>query len=98
MQDILSMMRTLRRPRLLIRAARIGANDYNRDKHLQRLLGYGTLPRSGPAMLALMDLERRMNDQRKGNDTAYSLVGHLDVLIAMIGESRILRDSQGSVT
>ncbi len=41
MQDILSRMNALRRPRLLIRAARAGADDYMRAPHLARLLGYG---------------------------------------------------------
>jgi len=39
MQDIMSMLNALHRPRLLIRAARAGAIEYNRDRHLQRLLG-----------------------------------------------------------
>jgi hypothetical protein len=93
MQDLISMMNALRRPRLLIRAARIGADEYNRERHLQRLLGYGVLPRNGPAMMALMELERGMDDLRREGDAAYSLPRHLDLLIAMIGEARILREA-----
>ncbi len=62
MQDLMSMLKTLRRPRLLIRAARFGAQDYNRERHLQRLLGYGTLPRPGAALMRLMDMERDLNE------------------------------------
>lgn len=91
MQDILSMLNTLRRPRLLIRAARIGAQDYRRERHLQRLLGYGALPRPAAALLRLMEIEREMNEQRSGDEAGYSLTRHLDILIAMMGEAQLLR-------
>lgn len=91
MQDILSMLNTLRRPRLLIRAARIGAQEYRRERHLQRLLGYGALPRPAAALMRLMEIERSMNEQRNGDDAGYSLTRHLDILIAMMGEAQLLR-------
>jgi len=94
MQDVLGMMDRLTRPRLLLRAARMRAEDYQRDTHLQRLLGYGALPRSAAALVRLMQSEAIVNDQRKADDAAYSLTRHLDLLIAMLGEARILRASQ----
>ncbi|MEM9576810.1 MAG: DUF6477 family protein [Pseudomonadota bacterium] len=96
MQDILSMLHALRRPTLLMRAARIGAEDYSRATHLPRLLGYGVLPRHGAALMRLMEVEAAMNEQRKSGDTSYSLVKHVDVLIAMVGEARILRASHAA--
>ena len=93
MQDILSMLHALRRPSLLMRAARIGAEDYSRATHLPRLLGYGVLPRHGAALMRLMEIEANLNDQRTGGDTSYSLVKHVDILIAMVGEARVLRTS-----
>ncbi|SEO27391.1 hypothetical protein SAMN04490248_103115 [Salinihabitans flavidus] len=68
MKDILSVLNDLRRPRLLIRAARAGAEDYRRDAHLPRHLGYGTLPRSGAALMKLMEIEGTLNDQRRAGD------------------------------
>lgn len=91
MQDLLTMLTTLRRPRLLIRAARLGVQDYRRDRHLQRLLGYGSLPRPAAALMRLMEMERAMNEQRQNDDAGYSLPRHLDVLIAMMGEAQLLR-------
>ena len=92
MQDILSRLNSLHRPSLLIRAARAGADDYHRDTHLARLLGYGQkTPRSGPALMRLMEMEAEVNAQRLGGDTAYSLVRHVDLLIAMMAEARLLR-------
>ena len=90
MQDLLTMLNTLRRPRLLIRAARIGAQDYSRDRHLRRLLGYGTLPRPASALMRLIDIERELDSLRCGEDAGYSLSRHLDILIAMVGETQLL--------
>ena len=96
MQDILSMLKTLRRPSLLMRAARIGAEDYSRASHLPRILGYGVLPKHGNALMRLMEVEATLNDQRIDGDTSYNLVKHIDVLIALVGEARILRTSQSA--
>ena len=95
MQDIMSMLNELRRPRLLIRAARHGMQDYNRSRHLPRILGYGARPRPAVAVMRLLDAESALNDQRLTGDAAYSLPRHLDVLIALMGEARLLRATQG---
>ena len=94
MQDVLSMLQALRRPRLLMRAARIGADEYSRTTHLPRLMGYRVLPRHGAALLKLMELEGDLNTQRISGNTSYNLVKHVDVLIAMVGEARVLRAAQ----
>ncbi len=96
MQDILSMLNAMRRPRLLMRAARIGAEDYRRTAHLPRLLGYGNLPRHGAALIRLVEIEGELNAQRIGDDSAYNLLRHIDVLIAIVGEARILRAAKPS--
>ena len=94
MQDLISMLHTLHRPRLLMRAARIGAEQYTRTSHLPRLLGYGVLPRHGAALLKLMEIEAELNSMRKASDAGYSLIRHVDVLIAMVGEARVLKATQ----
>lgn len=91
MQDILSMLNAIQRPRLMMRAARIGAESYRRDTHLPRLLGYGVLPRHGAALLKMMEIEADLEGQRQTNDAGYNLLRHIDVLIAMVAEARILR-------
>jgi hypothetical protein len=96
MQDILSMLQALRRPPLLMRAARIGAEEYRRSVHLPRLLGYGVLPRHGSALMKLMEIEGELNGQRLSGNSSYSLLRHVDVLIAMVGEARVLRASQAA--
>ncbi|MDA7964501.1 DUF6477 family protein [Ruegeria sp.] len=96
MQDLMSMITTLRRPRLLTRAAKIGAQDYDRDRHLQRILGYGALPGPGAALMRLMEMERDVNTQRQEDDAAYSLVRHLDLMIALIGEAQLYQASRAT--
>lgn len=94
MQDLLSMLNSLRRPRLLIRTARLGAQDYIRDRHLKRILGHDTLPRPAAALMRLMEIERSHNERRRDGDAGYSLPRHLDVLIAMVAEARLLQSTQ----
>ena len=96
MQDILSLLASLRRPRLLIRAARIGADDYRREAHLARILGYAALPRSGAALMRLVDLEADLALRRRAEDTAYSIARHVEVLAAIMGEARLLRAGLGA--
>ena len=91
MQDIHSLLAALHRPRLLMRAARIGAADYRRAGHLPRLLGYGILPRHGAALMHLVEIEAELEDQRAASDACYNLIRHVDVLIAIVGEARALR-------
>ena len=57
MKDIHSLLASLHRPLLLMRAARIGAQDYRREVQLLRLLGYGVLPRHADALIRLIDTE-----------------------------------------
>ena len=54
MKDIHSLLASMHRPRLLMRAARIGAQDYRRETLLPRLLGYGVLPRHADALMRLI--------------------------------------------
>ncbi|MCZ0811040.1 MAG: DUF6477 family protein [Pseudomonadota bacterium] len=98
MKDILSAMADLRRPRLLISAARFGLPEYRRSTHLPRHLGYGPLPRSGPALIDLMALEAAIERTRKERDAAYRVTLHVDLLIAMMGEARLLRASHAAAT
>ncbi|MFU8881450.1 MAG: DUF6477 family protein [Rhodobacterales bacterium] len=94
MSDILNRLDRLRRPRLLIRAARIGAEDYRRDIHLPRLLGHGGLPRHIKALSHLMEMEAAMDASRRAQEANYSMIQHVEVMIAVIAEARILRASQ----
>lgn len=91
MLDLISLLNTIHRPRLLIRAARFGMTDYKRNVHLRRLLGTPHLPRNGEAVIRLIELEAEYNDQRKENAAEYSPSRHAEILIALMAEAQILR-------
>lgn len=93
MQDILTMLSELRRPRLLIRAARFGAEEYKREAHLPRLLGGGRAKSAGQAIMQLLDIERQLEEKRRANDGNYRVARHVSVLIAIMGEARALREA-----
>lgn len=94
MQDLMTTLRTLNRPRLLIRAARLGTRDYCRERHLQRLLGYGALPRPAAALIKLIELEQEQDQNRRNDDAGYSLSRHLDILIALMSEAQLFQASR----
>jgi hypothetical protein len=94
MQDILSSLQAMRRPELLIRAARIGARAYSRQTHLTRLIGIMPAPSSGAVLMQLIELEAEANDDRKNKQAGYSPARHVDILIAMMGEARMLQQAR----
>jgi len=91
MSDTLIRLSRLRRPRLLMRAAHIGAAGYWRNRHLARHLDGTGLPDSDLALDRLLDIEAGMNNQRKVGDAGYSPARHVELLIAVLGEARNLR-------
>lgn len=94
MTDILTKLKQRHRPRLLIRAARLGLGEYKRERSLNHHLGYGKHSNHHNALAALMDIETNLNVQRKSKDAGYSPAQHVDVMIAMMGEAQLLRASQ----
>ena len=94
MQDILSTLDAMRRPPLLIRAARIGVGDYKRAVHLPHHLGHAALPRAGEALLRLVEIEAGLERDRTERATGYRAARHVEVLIAILGEARLLRAGQ----
>ncbi|WP_323775654.1 DUF6477 family protein [Leisingera sp.] len=93
MQDVYTRLTLLRRPRVLARAARLGAQTYCRQRDLHRILGYGTLPKPAAAVMQLLELESTQDTARKAGEAGYSLIRHVDVLIALAGESAFLRNT-----
>ncbi len=88
MTDLRKVVTSLRRPRLLVRAARIGVQDYNRDRDLRRLTGQSRTPSPVTAVTALLETEGALETTRKTGDASYSAMDHVDVLIALMAEVR----------
>ncbi len=90
MTDLQTRVAALRRPRLLVRAARIGARDYDRDRDLTRLIGRATAPSPEAAVRWLIDTERHLEEQRRAGAAAYSVLRHVEILISLMSETRLL--------
>lgn len=91
MLDLYTRIATLKRPPLLARAARFGVDDYRRGTHLRRILRCDTLPRHGQAIVKLLDIESEMDTLRRSNSAGYRPAHHVEVLIAISGEARLMR-------
>ena len=89
MTDPLTRLQTLCRPKLLVRAARIGLCDYNRDRSLRRILPGETPPPPGMAFDALIERENDVEQVRREGGAAYSAARHVEILAALINEARL---------
>ncbi|MFN4191712.1 MAG: DUF6477 family protein [Tabrizicola sp.] len=89
MTDCRSLLATLRRPRLLMRAARFGLGDYRRERDLRRYVDRTGSPEE--TVTSLLTVEARLEATRQAGDAAYSVARHIEVLIALLAEAQFLR-------
>ncbi len=87
----LGQLEKLSRPRLLIRAARFGLADYRREPALRRLLKTAVVPGPAEALERLLGLEATLEAARRSGAAGYAVARHVEVLIALMGEARLLR-------
>lgn len=93
MSDILSRLERLHRPQLLVEAARSGLRHYVRETHLGRALGRALRTSAiapAPTLAELLDIEDELDRQRRAREAAYSYLRHVEVLIALMAEARVL--------
>ena len=92
MLDLFSMIATLERPRLLVAAAQRGVVGYDRRTHLGWIIG--AVPRNGKAIVKLLEIEGALDSGRRAGEGHYEPSRHVEVLIALLGEVRHLRDTR----
>lgn len=85
--DARSFLAGLRRPRLLVRAARLGLPDYRRDRDLRRLLAAPVAPAVSEALPRLIAAEAAAEATRRAGDAGYSFARHIELLIAVLAET-----------
>lgn len=90
MQDPLSRIAALRRPPLLVDAARHGVDGYDRSTMLPRLIGVAAAGPSRAAM-ALLEREAELETRRRSGSGAYRPGRHVELIVALMGEARLLR-------
>ena len=88
MTDFRTILANLRRPRLLIRAARFGLEDYQRERDLRRFLGDSDS--SDTILPTLLAEEARLEHSRKTGGLTYPVVRHIEVLVALMAEVNLL--------
>lgn len=85
----------LRRPRLLVRAARNGVALYRRGRDLRRLMGGAEdLPVPARALPWLSEREARMDAARREGLAEWDLQTHILLLIALMAEARLAREAE----
>lgn len=84
-----TLISSLRRPRLLVRAARLGLQEYSRKRSLRRLFPGEATPGPGQAFHVLAEREHLVDQSRRNGDAAYSVARHIELLIALIDEARL---------
>lgn len=99
---LLAELAVMRRPCLLLRTARFGTQDYNRDTDLKRILRLPATPRPGSDSLRqLIELEARQEEARTRPPhevgTPWRAARHVEVLIALMAEARLLVEPVPSV-
>jgi len=88
MTDFRALLANLRRPQLLIRAARCGFADYRRERDLRRLID--AQPSPNQAVQRLLTEEEKLESNRRAGEASYSASRHIEVLIALMNEVRLL--------
>lgn len=89
MTDFRALLAEMRRPRLLVRAARHGLQDYRRERDLKRLLGRQAPVSPEATMARLLSEEELVEATRRTGDARYSIARHIDLLIALMAEVRL---------
>ncbi|MGV6813287.1 MAG: DUF6477 family protein [Brevirhabdus sp.] len=91
MQSSSSVLSKIKRPRLLIRAARFGLLEYRRERDLKRLLRVDRLAGPERNLARLLGEEAQLEEERRSQDAGYSVPRHIEMLVALIAEARLLR-------
>ena len=94
MTDFRNLLSDLRRPTLLLRAARFGLTDYQRDRDLKRLLRESAAGGPEKTLPRLLHEENMLEEIRRAGDASYSLTRHIELLIALLAEVNLLPKSQ----
>lgn len=93
MSNTQNTLAALRRPKTLVRAARIGASAYKRERDL----AYAVRRKGRENMVAtLIEVEERLESNRKLGESTYSAQRHISILSALIAESQLAGGAQAA--
>ena len=81
----------IERPKMLLKAAEAGQATYQRRRDLRRMLRIAIPASPADALAKLIPIEAALEERRRTRATSYSLLRHVDVLIALLAEARAIR-------
>jgi hypothetical protein len=84
-----TLLNTLKRPKILISAARLGMADYDRDTDLRFIVKTGQTLDHNAAIETLIAKEGELESNRKNGQAHYSVQEHIRVLTALLAEVRL---------
>ncbi|MBL4751561.1 MAG: hypothetical protein JKX71_13435 [Amylibacter sp.] len=76
----------IKRPKILLLAAKIGLRTYSRNKELKRLFKMRTAPQPPHALGMLRTREIDLEKARKKGKAAYDMKLHIQVMTALLQE------------
>ncbi len=90
MFNIIEILQTLKRPKILVRAARLGLAEYNRDRELRRITKTSQNTCQQAVFDRLLAHEIHLEHARCNGDASYSIQRHIQVLTAVLAEAKLI--------
>lgn len=88
MTNYIAQLENVKRPRLLVRAARAGATRYRRDHHLGYFSKVEGIDSQAKLMAVLIAREAELEDVRKSGSADYNIHRHVHLLTALLAEAQ----------
>lgn len=87
MFDVTTHLKSLNRPGLLVRTAKLAMGQFNREVFLDRIFGLDSSDDPKDVIRDLIEREEEFNVQRKTGDVTYNIARHISVLTALMHEA-----------
>lgn len=89
MSEFRGKLSTVKRPKILVKAAKIASRTYIRSRDLSAILGYSHPVTDTLIAKQLFDLEHFTNQERRQGDASYDLKKHVQILSALLSEVQV---------
>lgn len=87
MSNIYSILNTLHRPKILLRAAKFGLSEYCRERDLSRIIPHHSS--SDATVKQLLSKELQLEQNRLNGEINYCVTRHIEVLVALLAEVKL---------
>lgn len=90
--EVMARLSYMKRPSLLVTAARAGVMTYNRERSLRRILKTTGTPALLKGLTMLLDEEQIQNDLRRTGSGLYDVSHHIELMIALIADGLTFKE------